>query len=322
MITVNQAYTVMGVAQDITKNELKKQYRKLMHMVHPDSVGNNAASYRYSAYEINEAYTVLMENITRNGSGSDDSDKRTYNREYADYYDESQDYGWTAPENEYAYCSRNVYHYAESYDGKRIGRFKVAYGKYMWTMEEDFKLFLRSIYECSEELLGNIERETDRSRAADRKMLYQAELAYLLAQQYTATTETLGSILTAIDDDSTFYIDAMLELTIESAYVKSGMHLMPSGIRRHRLYVMTRQGKEAGYISFKDDRLYYVLIPILEQKRAKVKIEVSAKQDRHNTSGVRKYKNLDLWIKIEENVKFPENINMRIEELLEKFRES
>ena len=65
-----------------------------------------------------------------------------------------------------------------------------------------------------------------------------------------------------------------------------------------------------------------MLIPILEQKRAKVKIEVSAKQDRHNTSGVRKYKNLDLWIKIEENVKFPENINMRIEELLEKFRES
>ena len=53
-----------------------------------------------------------------------------------------------------------------------------------------------------------------------------------------------------------------------------------------------------------------------------MKIEVSAKQDRHNTSGVRKYKNLDLWIKIEENVKFPENINMRIEELLEKFRES
>lgn len=320
MITVNQAYTVMGAAPDITKTELKKRYRKLMHMVHPDSVGNNAAAYRYSAYEINEAYTVLMENITNNGSSADDSDKRTYNRENADYYDESQDYGWAAPENKYAYCSRNVYHYAEDYDGKRIGRFKVAYGRYMWVLEEDFKLFLRSIYECSDELLGNIEREADRSCEADRKILYQAELAYLLAQQYTATTETLGSILTALDDDSTFYIDAMLELTIESAYVKAGMSLIPSGIRRHRLYVMTRHGKEAGYISFKDDRLYYVLIPILEQKRAKVKIEVSAKQDRHNTSGVRKYKNLDLWIKIEENAVFPENINMRIEELLGKFR--
>lgn len=37
---------------------------------------------------------------------------------------------------------------------------------------------------------------------------------------------------------------------------------------------MTRSGKEAGYISFKDDRLYYVLIPILEQKRAMVKISI------------------------------------------------
>ena len=61
---------------------------------------------------------------------------------------------------------------------------------------------------------------------------------------------------------------------------------------------MTRSGKEAGYISFKDDRLYYVLIPILEQKRAMVKIEVSSKQDRHNTMGEKKYKNIDLWVKI------------------------
>ena len=76
---------------------------------------------------------------------------------------------------------------------------------------------------------------------------------------------------------------------------------------------MTRSGKEAGYISFKDDRLYYVLIPILEQKRAMVKIEVSSKQDRHNTMGEKKYKNIDLWVKIGNDATFPENINMRIE---------
>lgn len=125
---------------------------------------------------------------------------------------------------------------------------------------------------------------------AERKLKFQAELAYLLAQQFTATSETLESILTSIDDDANiFYIGAMLELQDESGFVKAGMKLYPSGIKKHRLYVMTRSGRDAGYISFKDDRLYYVLIPILEQKRVLVKIEVSAKQDRHNTMGARKY---------------------------------
>ena len=108
----------------------------------------------------------------------------------------------------------------------------------------------------------------------------------------------------------------------ESGFIKAGMKLFPVGIKKHRLYLMTRLGKEAGYISFKDDRLYYVLIPILEQKRAMVKIEVSSKQDRHNTMGEKKYKNIDLWVKIGNNATFPENINMRIEDLLNRYRES
>lgn len=85
---------------------------------------------------------------------------------------------------------------------------------------------------------------------------------------------------------------------------------------------MTKSGQEAGYVSFRDDRLYYILIPILEQKRALVKIEVSRKQDRFNTRQPNKYKNLDLWIKMKDNDdnKFPENINMQIEELLKKYR--
>ena len=217
----------------------------------------------------------------------------------------------------------NVYHYAEDYNGNNIGRFKVARGRYMWMPDEDFKLFLRSIYECSEELLNRIDEETGRVHDSEYKIIYQAELAYLLAQQFTATSDTLGNILTSIDDAANvFYVGAMLEMSPESGFIKAGMKLFPAGIKKHRLYLMTRSGKEAGYISFKDDRLYYVLIPILEQKRAMVKIEVSSKQDRHNTMGEKKYKNIDLWVKIGNDATFPENINMRIEDLLNRYRES
>lgn len=246
-----------------------------------------------------------------------------YDEKYYGTDQENEEYDFTAPENEHAFCQRNVYHYAEDYNGNNIGRFKVARGRYMWMPDEDFKLFLRSIYECSEELLNRIDEETGRVHDSEYKIIYQAELAYLLAQQFTATSDTLGNILTSIDDAANvFYVGAMLEMSPESGFIKAGMKLFPAGIKKHRLYLMTRSGKEAGYISFKDDRLYYVLIPILEQKRAMVKIEVSSKQDRHNTMGEKKYKNIDLWVKIGNDATFPENINMRIEDLLNSYHES
>ena len=314
-MTVQQAYKIFDVKSDITKTELKKRYRRLMHMVHPDAALNRENVYKYSAYEINEAYTVLS-----NQTGQESLRKNNY--EYDEKYygtdQENEEYDFTAPENEHAFCQRNVYHYAEDYNGNNIGRFKVARGRYMWMPDEDFKLFLRSIYECSEELLNRIDEETGRVHDSEYKIIYQAELAYLLAQQFTATSDTLGNILTSIDDA----VGAMLEMSPEAGFIKAGMKLFPAGIKKHRLYLMTRSGKEAGYISFKDDRLYYVLIPILEQKRAMVKIEVSSKQDRHNTMGEKKYKNIDLWVKIGNDATFPENINMRIEDLLNSYHES
>ena len=194
--------------------------------------------------------------------------------------------------------------------------------------ETDVKELINGIYYSkktpfmvSDSKIPNYRRTEEKD--SEYKIIYQAELAYLLAQQFTATSDTLGNILTSIDDAANvFYVGAMLEMSPESGFIKAGMKLFPAGIKKHRLYLMTRSGKEAGYISFKDDRLYYVLIPILEQKRAMVKIEVSSKQDRHNTMGEKKYKNIDLWVKIGNDATFPENINMRIEDLLNSYHES
>ena len=314
---IKQAYEILGVADNADRNEIKRKYRELMHKVHPDACAHNtdihqddihnSDSYDYSAYEINEAYSVICEYSDWSAS----SNKRAYG-------------DWDAPENDNAYCNRSIYHYVEDYDGRNIGSFKIAHGRYIWTVEEDFKLFIRSIFECSEKLLGDIERQLDKSCDADKELVIQAELAYLIAQQFIAATDTLGKILTSLesDDSEIFYVESMLEVMQGAPFIKAGMTLYPSGIRRHRLYLMTKSGQEAGYVSFRDDRLYYILIPILEQKRALVKIEVSRKQDRFNTRQPNKYKNLDLWIKMKDNDdnKFPENINMQIEELLKKYR--
>ena len=49
-MTVQQAYKIFDVRSDITKMELKKRYRRLMHMVHPDAVLNRDKSNKENVY--------------------------------------------------------------------------------------------------------------------------------------------------------------------------------------------------------------------------------------------------------------------------------
>lgn len=388
-MNLTQARTILSIPQDITKTELKKKYRELMHKVHPDAkeyAASDAPAYGYSAYEINEAYSfmcIYMDELSHssydsihdghNGHYGTSDDKYQssnnnhshYNNSCNDYYNynkysknqnyyndsDNTSYTWDAPINSNAYCNRNIYHYAENYDGEKIGYFKAARGKYIWTVEEDFKLFIKSIFDCSEELLNDADTRKQRMRnmnssadasvgtygysiAGDKRLAVQAELAYLLAQQYIAAADTIDNILTSLDDASkVYYVAAMLEVSVQAPYIRAGMKLYPSGIRRHRLYLKTQEGKEAGYVSLKDDRLYYILIPVLEQRRAQVKAVISLKQDHKNrglqhryenqdkNTGLR-YMNLDFWIKLidDDNAPaFPENINMQIDNLLEKY---
>lgn len=161
-------------------------------------------------------------------------------------------------------------------------------------------------------------------RQAQIRLRFQAELAYLLAQQFIDGAESMEELLTPVDageDAETYYIPAMLEAGGTTAGLRAGMILYPAGVRAHRLYLKTKTGKEAGYLSFRDDRLYHIVIPLLEQKRAQVKIEVSRKQDRKNTNGKSKYKNIDFWMRIprETTGTFPESIGLKIENLLKQY---
>lgn len=89
----------------------------------------------------------------------------------------------------------------------------------------------------------------------------------------------------------------------------------------HRLYLCTRSGKQAGYLSFRDDRMYYIVIPLLEQKRAQIKVEVSEKQETIQQRKGRKYKNIDFWLRIPGKYcgTCLENSNLRIKSLLEQY---
>ena len=332
-MSVEQAYKILAVSKSADIKAIKKKYRKLMLKVHPDSLKSGKNTYQYSAQEINEAYSIIIKNLSDNkmsgyfNNSSDDSysSEYTYDEEYyQDYNSYASDGGnWDAPVNDNAYTSRNIYHYAEAARGNITGSFVIAKGKYIWTIEEDFTLFIKSISESSDKLLSGIDNRRKGSISDTRRAVIKAQLAYLLAQQYIDVTYTLNELITPVKQDNAqiFYIDSMLEMPANAPFLRAGMTLYPQSLKNHRLYLNTKSGNAAGYISFRDDRLYYIIIPLLEQKRAQVKVQIATRQDKNNTRHNVKYKNLDFWIKISDNNSgtFPESINMQIEEILTKY---
>lgn len=282
-MTIEKACEILQCFEEEDKKSIKKKYRRLIQQVHPDTSPDKNVSM-YSIHEVIEAYNLLMQPRERKKEVKHST--RTRN--------------WDAKENESAYTVRKIFQNVEDYDGSVMGMIEVDCGKFMWTEEEDFPLFLKSIYECSKDLLTNFEYE--------ERIKKQPQLSFLLAQQFIDGFDFIDRF-TKKEADDIYFVPAMLEQT-SSAYVRAGMMLYPKAIKNHRLFLQNKSGNEVGYLSFKDDRLYYCLIPLFEQKRAQVKMQVSQKQDR--------YKNVDLWIKIidADTNAIMENLNSQIERLL------
>ena len=118
----------------------------------------------------------------------------------------------------------------------------------------------------------------------------------------------------------TFRLSAMVETWDSHLRLKLGQPLFPSRMSCHRLYLKDGENREAGYLSFSDDRLYYGVIPLMEQRRVQVRAEVSGHQPAKRGRG-RNYYNLDLWLRLlpEESRKQPEDLGRQIEDLLKKY---
>ena len=222
---------------------------------------------------------------------------------------------WNARINKSAYCARPIYHQVEDYDGNSIGTIEIARGKYIWTLEEDFSLFLKSVYETGKELLINC-RLGKYEPSEFTKQKYISNLVYLLSSQYIDSSTTLKE-LAKVEDDI-YKIDAMVEINRAATIPRAGTSLFPAGISNHRLYVRLQTSDIIGYLSFKDDRLYYVLIPLLERKNASVKMTVIPRKLKSKARN--KYVDIEFCIKIKEAKNDSiESTNIQIEELLTKY---
>lgn len=339
------ARRILGVTAYATQNEIKKQYRIAMRQAHPDNDAFSTDQGVYDASMVNAAYTYLIDhykaprvlgkapvkqgNTTRRNTSQSrrsnpgqnaknqtgTSPNHEFNKKRASQRTISL---WNAPQNPRAYADRPIFQHAEDMEHNVIGNYYLCHGKYYWTKGEDFLLFLQSIMQCAKELLDQIDEDLDRETNAVAYALFQSNLVYLLAQQFIDTSQTLKELSKESGQDKEHYryrIQAMLEYTsLERANATT--RFLPAGVRQHKLYICNETGKELGYLSFFDDRLYYVLIPLFEQKTVQVKMSLGKSKTKSH-----KYEALDLWIRIPKEVsnRLPENLNLQIEKLLEAY---
>ena len=318
-MTPAEAGRILGISPKADMEQIKKQYRRLMHQFHPDVSGSSKTSYRYIVQEINLAYAVLKKSLSDpEVSLSSGEKKRPF----------SKNLHWDAPLNQHAWIEREILHYAEDYEGNVIGNFTIARGKYLWTTEEDFPLFLLSIYRCGQELLDEIDAELEREENSALRLRFQPQLTYLLAQQFMDGTSLLRELADRIVSEKasseTFYLPAMLETSHKTLKLRENEPLFPSRLKDHRLYLKNSAGQELGYLSFPDDRFYYIVIPLFEQRKVLVKIRAAKRKDTGRKKFSAGYHSLHLWIRFAsgDGKQMPENLNLQIQLLLKKYRRS
>lgn len=310
-MTEKEAYKVLGLSPGAGIEETKKRYRQLIMQAHPDIHAASGTASTHHAQEINIAYSVLKKRKpSENEKSSHNPDCRPQKGK--------KSAPWNAPVNEHAYMEREVLQYAEGCGGSILGSFCIARGKYLWITEEDFPLFLLSIYQCSKQLLDEIDSHLPGKKSASARQSIQAELAYLLAQQFIdglALLEELAKKTSSSQKDCRiFYIPATLETPGQKTAPSAGETLYPSRLFRHRLFLKDQTGRELGYLSFPDDRLYYVAVPLFEQQKAQIKIQ--------RKNGGADSCALHLWIKLTDSAFAapPENLNLQIAQLLKKYQ--
>lgn len=314
-----QARYILNAAEFDSISEIKRKYRQLMGRFHPDVLGSEKPEHIRRAQEINEAYRILKA---------------------GNYFSEpasrASGWKWNGEWNESAFCPRNIYlYYSMETDSDKL-YYKAARGKYMWDPdEEEFHLFLKSLYHASKELLEEAEgrrvsvRRQEDGRDAE-KFRFQARLVHCLLQQFTDPMKILGKIAEPESYDKqdrpVYHFRALLEIPDASdgmpgAMVRKGETLYPRGFQENKILVRSQHGEASGYISFRDDCLYLCVIPLLKSRLAQVKMTVGRVSTGGERGRTRRKTEVDFYFRLEKTAdqyRSPDQ-NLRIAEILRKY---
>ena len=246
---INEAYRILGASRSDDENSIKKKYKRLLFVHHPDAKSHRGeTSDDDMAAKIIEAYRLI-----RKGEGIE--------------VEQTEAYGWEAVVNEMAFSDRAVYVQYKIYDDEDLPLSKVAQGKYIWDPDlEDFPFFSKSVFEAARDAVSE-----NRDHLAPDTLI---EVFHLMMQEYVFPADSarkLGKITKTDGLTKDFEFTGYIKLNpgnkgeVFQEGAPIDIYLSDNKVVAQNLVT----GTFLGDISFDEDSLYYVILPLLEEPEVK-----------------------------------------------------
>ncbi|MBE5845996.1 MAG: hypothetical protein E7302_17890 [Butyrivibrio sp.] len=263
---INEAYRILGASRSDDENTIKKKYKRLLFVHHPDAKRHRGdTSDDGMAARIIEAYRLI-----RKGEGIEAEQPETYE--------------WEAVVNEKAYSDRAIYVQYKIYDDEELPLSKAAKGKYVWDPDlEDFPLFAKSVLEAARDVVSD--------NCSNFSQSALMEIFHLMMQEYVFPADSARKLgkLTKTDRrtkdfEFTGYVKIKPGNKGEIFHEGEPVDIYLSDNRAMAQNLVT--GTFLGDISFDDDSLYYVILPLLEEPEVKItaKMQKIVKTGRNKNS--------------------------------------
>ncbi|MCR5557813.1 MAG: J domain-containing protein [Butyrivibrio sp.] len=247
-MTLKEAYKILGVSKENTDREIKVKYKKLLIMYHPDSnpTGKRDPEDDEKIRQVIEAYRKIRESE-------------------GEPYFEPYEFTWDAFENKRAFSERNIFFQFKIYD-EALPPSKMARGRFVWDPDmEEFPLFAKSVLEACKEVMT----DHDASPAPDKVK----DIFHLMMQEYVLPADAArktGKKIREDGDREVYSFSGFIKDELGSrreAKINSGVPLNIY-LRDDRAFVEEIvTGRMLGSISFDEDELYYVVLPLLEDPK-------------------------------------------------------
>ena len=244
-MTLKEAYKILGVSKENSDREIKAKYKKLLIMYHPDSdpTRDRSAEDDEKIRQVIEAYNKIRES---EGEPSF----------------EPYEFTWDAFENKRAFSERNIFFQFKIYD-EALPPSKMAKGRFVWDPDmEEFPLFAKSVLEACKDVMT----DHDVTPAPDKVK----DIFHLMMQEYILPADAarkIGKKIREDGDKEVYYFSGFIKDELGSSRESKINCGEPLNIflREDRAVVEEIvTGRMFGSISFDEDELYYVVLPLLE----------------------------------------------------------
>ncbi|SHH11516.1 DnaJ domain-containing protein [Butyrivibrio fibrisolvens DSM 3071] len=244
-MTLKEAYKILGISKKDDDRKIKTKYKKLLIMYHPDSDPSRKRNPDddEKIRQIIEAYKKI---------------KESEGKPVLDTYE----FTWDAIENKSAFSERNIYVQFKMYD-EELPLSKMARGRFVWDPDmEEFSLFSKSVLEACKEVITDYDVMPTADRIKD--------IFHLMMQEYVLPADSarkIGKLVREDKDNEVYQFNGyiknnILDIKALSLIIGEPASIVVKDERAVACEIVT--GKKIGDISFDQDELYYVLLPLLK----------------------------------------------------------